>query len=195
MQQHMPQQHMPQQHIPLQHVPQEYTLQQAYQSQASTASEDENYCTVDHTAEFCDDDCDDVETTIKTRKQNKAKETAMAEKFSTFKSDTREPKARIASLESETKKQKQELQTVKASGDQHSKQFKALEAKCEQLAASQRVSQSLPLPHQINMNRGGNEGSSSSQEANREILRSVNSMQVSRGVMGTSHWLSTIFAR
>jgi len=176
--QHMPLQHMPQQHMPLQHVPQEHMPQRAYQSQATTAGEDENYRTVDHTAEFCDDEYDDVETTIKTRKQNKAEETAMAAKFSTFKSDTRELKARITSLESETKKQTQELQTVKASVHQHSKQFKALEAKCEQLAASQLVSQSLPLPRQIDMNREGSEGSSSSQEANREILRSVNRMQV-----------------
>ena len=100
--------------------------------------------------------------------------------------------SRIASLESETKKQTQELQTVKASVDQLSKHFKALEAKCEQLADSQRVSQSLPLPHPVDMNGGRSKCSSSSQETNREILCSLNRMQVSRGVMTTSHWVSSI---
>ena len=86
---------------------------------------------------------------------------------------------RITSLESQNRKQTQQvatdLQAVKSSVDQLSKQLKALEAKYQQLSASQHIPQAVPLAL---MN--GGDSAASCVETNMGTLRCMNILQVSR---------------
>ena len=189
-QQHMPQtvaqQHMPQtvaqqnvsQMVAQQHMSQTESHETPSQPQAASELNDDDYETGDHDDEVFEYD----EVPVSSKEPDKpsiANEAALSTKLSEFQSSTKALEMRITSLESQSKKQTQvaiDMQAVKSSVDQLTKQMEALEAKYQQLSVSQLVSHARPL---ADMN-GGEHDAASSVETNMSTLRSMNILQVSR---------------